>query len=610
MESGGEERLALVVEADRALVRTAREAVGGNGKCAAATAELEAIARRVRGEIAESFEVPLHLLALVRPGSFPRTSSGKVQRRACRDALLTDSLEIIHQWRDPLTLPSRLCAEERKRDNPATTASSSPMRQNVRRIVQTWLRSRPGGEAAVRQLRDDDRLTEVGLESVAAANLVLELERATGTRLNPEVVYDYQTIAELATYLDGLARPGANGGARRAAFRKSLVERDRLAVALKERGEYHYETPFETVGPSAVESAGKRMLMLSSYSYLGLLGNPEVNQAAADAIAEFGTGVHGARLVAGTTTLHRRLEESLARLMNSEDAIVYPAGFVTNLATIAAVVGPGDVVIGDEFNHASIADGCRLSGAEFLVFRHNDLRQLEGYLGLTKARNTLVVVDAVYSMEGDVAPIPEISELCRRFGALLMVDEAHSLGVLGKCGRGVQEHFGLRADAIDLKMGALSKCIPSQGGFVAGDVDLISFLRHNARGYMFSSASSPPTIAGALKAIDVLLREPERVERLRRNTSRFVNGIRRLGFRTTATTTAIVPILCADQDQTLRMVTSCRRRGLFVVPIFYPVVPMNAPRIRITLTAGLSDEDIESALVILDKAGREVGIIG
>jgi glycine C-acetyltransferase len=352
------------------------------------------------------------------------------------------------------------------------------------------------------------------------------------------------------------------------------------------------------------------MLMFSSYSYLGLVGHPEVNEAAKAAIDAYGTGSHGARLIAGTTEAHRRFEHEIAGFVGAEAAVVFNTGYVTNLATVAALVGEGDCVLGDEYNHASIADGCRFSGAEAVTFRHNDPGSLEERLRGAGGRGKLVVVDAVYSMEGDVAPLPEIVELCDRYDALLMVDEAHSLGVLGATGRGILEHFGLPPDAIDVKMGTLSKSLGSCGGYIAGDSALVDHLRHAARGYLFSVAAPAPQVAAALKGLELLRREPGRVEILRENTFRFVAGLKRLGFRLTDTRTPIVPILCDTDDRAREMTARCREMGLFVVPIAYPAVPMNSPRVRASVTASHAPADIDLALDILGRAGREAGLIG
>jgi glycine C-acetyltransferase len=251
-------------------------------------------------------------------------------------------------------------------------------------------------------------------------------------------------------------------------------------------------------------------------------------------------------------------------------------------------------------------DGCRFSGAEFLQYRHQDMEELERCLAQAGGRQTLVVVDGVFSMDGDVVHLPGVVERCRKHGALLMVDEAHSFGVLGKTGLGVLEHFGLPSDAIDVKMGTLSKALCSTGGFVAGSRTLIDYLRHHARGYVFSGALPNADVAAAEAAIDVLREEPERLTRLWRNRERFFEGVQALGFDTFTSTTPIVPLATQTEEKTFAMTRHCRDHGLFVVPVFYPAVPKNAPRLRTCVMASHTDEDIDFALDVLDKAKASV----
>jgi glycine C-acetyltransferase len=303
------------------------------------------------------------------------------------------------------------------------------------------------------------------------------------------------------------------------------------------------------------------------------------------------------------------LEGKLADFMSTEDAIVYSSGYVTNLATISTLVGPGDCVIGDQWNHASIMDGCRMSGAEFLEFKHNDVQSLAEQLERTSGANTLVVVDAVFSMDGDIMDIPATVDLCKKFGALLMVDEAHSLGVLGKTGRGVQEHFGLHPEDIDVKMGTLSKTFAGCGGFVAGREELTTFLRHHARGYIFSGALPAGQASVAIAALEVLEREPQLVDRLRHNTDRYLMGLKSLGFDTAKSVTPIVPVMTKKDDVALEMTRICRSEGLLVIPVCYPAVPMDAPRLRTCVSAIQTDEDIDFALDVLARAGRQTKLI-
>ena len=397
---------------------------------------------------------------------------------------------------------------------------------------------------------------------------------------------------------------------------KSVAFPQRMAQAmerihqLRAADRYPFHRVMSGFDGGSVIADGQKMRMLGSYEYLNILDHPLRVAAAKKALDDFGTGGKGVPILAGRTTIHVELEKRLAHLMNAEDAIVYSGGYITNLATVATFVGLGDVVIGDALNHASIVDGCRYSGARFVTFAHNDLAALERLLAENAGTHTLVVVEGAFSMDGDIGIIPPVAELCRQHGAYLMVDEAHSLGVLGATGRGVQEHFGLSADAIDLKMGTLSKALGGVGGFVAGKADIIDFMRHQSRGYLFSGALPPPNAAASLAALDVLEQEPWRVERLQANARRWRDGLKTLGFDTFASETPIVPVRMPDETAAFEFAHRCKERGVFVVPVVFPAVPQNAPRLRTCVTAGLTDADLDMALEVFAKTGRELGVIG
>ncbi len=487
-------------------------------------------------------------------------------------------------------------------------------------VVVDWLNREAGQD--LDEVDYDAALFELGVDSLGAASIAAELERATGKCLDPEVLFELETIDELAGHLNSLpaapasADASANGNdvaTQPAVDGPELIEHyrrlNRRVRSLKEEGLYFFEPEISQHDGAWVTADGKRMLMLGSYEYLGLLGHPHLEQTAIRAIEEFGTGHHGVRLLAGTTTVHRRLEAKLAALMRADDAIVFSSGYVTNLTTISTLIGRGDCVIGDQWNHASIVDGCRMSGADFLEFRHNDMHALAEQLATASPRRTLVVVDAVFSMDGDICDLPAVVKLCRRHGALLMVDEAHSLGVLGRSGRGVQEHFDLDPDAIDVKMGTLSKSLASCGGFVAGRDEIITFLRHHARGYIFSGALPAPGASAAIAALEVLEREPQRVENLWNNVDYYISGLKDLGFDTGLSVTPIVPVMTRDDDTTLEMTRICRAAGLLAIPVCFPAVPVDAPRLRTCVSAIHSRQDIDFALEVLARAGRETGLI-
>jgi glycine C-acetyltransferase len=387
----------------------------------------------------------------------------------------------------------------------------------------------------------------------------------------------------------------------------ALVER---VTALKAEDLYYYNQPVaELRGGARVVVNGREMGMYASYSYLGLVGHPRINAAARNAIDKYGTGTHGVRTLAGSLSLHKELEEIIAEFKGTEAAITYTSGYVTNLTVVSTLLGRGDYVISDKLNHASIVDGCLMSGAKFLRFRHNDMADLEERLQRIEAGATkLVVVDAVFSMDGDIIDFPKLVELCQKYRAWLMVDEAHSLGVLGKTGRGIEEHYGLPG-TIDIKMGTLSKTIPSVGGYIAGRKELIDFLRHTSRAYIFSAALPPAQTAAAMESFKVILDEPWRIEKLHANTDQFIKGLQARGFDTMQTCTAIVPVLCGADEMAFSMTRAAQHEGVFVLPVVSPAVPPGLARLRATVTAAHEADEIEQAMDVIESAGKRVGVI-
>jgi glycine C-acetyltransferase len=352
-----------------------------------------------------------------------------------------------------------------------------------------------------------------------------------------------------------------------------------------------------------------RMTLFGSYSYLALNNHPRINRAAQEAILRYGTGAHGARLLAGTLEIHRELEAELARFKGAEAAVTFSSGYAANVSTITSLVGRHDTVICDKLNHASIVDGCNLSRAKLVRFRHNDMEHLAACLAdPAHPGRKLVVVDAVFSMDGDVIHLPEVSRLCRQYGALLMVDEAHALGMLGANGRGIEEHFGLPTDTIDVKMGTLSKAIPSVGGYIAGSRRLCDFLALQARGFVYSGALPPASSAAALEALRVIQDEPERLARLRENVRHFAATLRGMGLTYTDATTAIFPVICGDDWDAFRLAHYCQERGFYVQGIPHPVVPKGAARLRVAITAGHRKEQLDAFAAVLDQGLAELGI--
>lgn len=365
----------------------------------------------------------------------------------------------------------------------------------------------------------------------------------------------------------------------------------------------------ELNGGARVIVDGREMEMYASYSYLGLIGHPRINQAARIAIEKYGTGTHGVRTLAGSLPIHYELEDSIANFKHTESAITFSSGYVTNLSTVSTLLGRDDYAISDKLNHASIVDGCIMSRAKFVRFKHNDMDSLEVQMKqIPESATKLIISDAVFSMDGDITDLPRLVEISKKFSAWLMIDEAHSIGVLGKTGNGIEEHFGVN-NVIDIKMGTLSKTIPSVGGYIAGKKDLIQYLRHTSRAYIFSAALPPAQAAAANEAFKVIIDEPWRIDNLSINSKIFINGLKDRGLNTMNSKTAIVPILCGDDASAYKMTKYSQEHGIFVLPVVSPAVQSGLARLRATITAAHKPGDIERAMDIIKDAGKEYGLI-
>lgn len=358
-----------------------------------------------------------------------------------------------------------------------------------------------------------------------------------------------------------------------------------------------------------VQIGKQRCIQLSSNNYLGLTAHPKLKQAAAKAIEEWGVGTGSVRTIAGTFTLHEELERRLAQFKKTEAALVFQSGFTANVGILTSLLGKKDVVISDELNHASIIDGIRLTKAERRIYRHVDLQDLERALQETKeARNRLVVTDGVFSMDGDIAPLPDIVERCEYYGAWLMVDDAHASGVLGEQGRGTVDHFGLHG-RVQIQVGTLSKAIGVLGGYVASSQAVRDYLIQHARPFLFSTSHPPAVTAACMAALDVLESEPYWIKRLWSNTRYFKQKLQNLGFDIGQSQTPITPIIVSEETVALQMAAALREEGVFVQGIVYPTVPKGKARLRTIVTAEHRQEELDQCLQALEKVGKETGII-
>ncbi len=375
-----------------------------------------------------------------------------------------------------------------------------------------------------------------------------------------------------------------------------------------EAGFYPYFIPLTENDGSVAEYQGHRLIMCGSNNYLGLTTHPKVRQAAREALDRFGTSCTGSRFLNGTLELHEQLERELAKWVGKPAALVFSTGMQTNLGTVSALVGRGDIVVLDKEDHASIVDGARLSWGETRRFQHNDMADLDQVLtGIPGGKGKLVVVDGVFSMEGDIVLLPDVVRLCRKHGARLMVDDAHALGVLGG-GRGTAAHFGLTSE-VDLIVGTFSKSLASIGGFVAGDETVIHYIKHHARALIFSASIPPASAAAALAALRVMREEPDRVARVNKIADRMRRHFRKMGFNIGNSATPVVPIIIGDIHRTLMTWKLLFEKGVFVNVALPPAVPEGRELLRTSFMATHTDEQLDYVIGTFEAVGRQVGLI-
>ena len=372
-------------------------------------------------------------------------------------------------------------------------------------------------------------------------------------------------------------------------------------------GHYPYFIPLEDTEGTEVVINGKLLIMIGSNNYLGLTTHPKVREAAIEAIKQYGTGCTGSRFLNGNLAIHNKLEQDLAEFVGKEAGLIFSTGMQTNLGAISCLVGRGEIVITDRQDHASIIDGCRLSYGTMKRFRHNDMVHLEKVLQADADTGKLVVVDGIYSMGGDIAPVPQLVELCQKYGARLMLDDAHSLGVLDK-GRGTAGHFSL-TDEVDLIMGTFSKSFASIGGVIVGDFDVIDYVRHNARAQIFSASMPPPAVATVAACLEIIKAEPERCQRVMDIGARMRKGYHEMGFSTLTSETPIVPIFIGDETKTFVFWKALFEAGIYVNPVVPPAVPPNQSLFRTSYMATHTEAQMDRVLETFYKVGKELAII-
>ncbi len=395
-------------------------------------------------------------------------------------------------------------------------------------------------------------------------------------------------------------------------IQKSLFERlDAFTIPdeLKAAGIYPYFRSIEENYDTEVIIGGKRLLMFGSNSYMGLTNHPKVKEAAKKAIDKYGSSCSGSRFLNGTSRLHIELEEKLADHLGKEAALTFTTGFQTNLGTVAALTGRSGVLILDELDHASIIEGSRLSFSKVLKFVHNNMKDLENSLkSVEKEKIKMIVVDGIFSMEGDICNLPEITRLAKKYQATVMVDDAHALGVIGELGKGTADHFGL-TDEVDLIMGTFSKSLASVGGFIASTAEIVNYLQHHARPMIFSASMPPSAAAAAMAALEIIQTEPERQEKLWSNTAYMANAMQELGFDTNTSETPIIPIYIRDNHLTFQFTQELFEEGIFVNPVVSPAVRSDSSLVRMSIMATHTKKQLDEAIDKIEKVAARLNIL-
>ncbi|MEO8494860.1 MAG: aminotransferase class I/II-fold pyridoxal phosphate-dependent enzyme [Planctomycetota bacterium] len=587
------------------------------------------VIQAIRSNVAREHELPPDVIALVRFGSMPKTSSGKIQRHACRAAFLEDSLPVIARWTAwsggvEVDGESSVIVES----PPATTtAHAAPRRAldslqvevNPRVADVVMHHVREIAKERAKGMTIDSNIVEMGLDSLERLQIAHALEEAFGGRFPEEVLSEIETCREVTlavqTHIGTQARiRDLPSSAERPSHEKrdiqpadyqfaEMAEYKRLkqqATLLSFTGIPNpYFTRHEGITNDRTVIGGRELISWASYNYLGMSGDPTVTEAAREATTKFGTSVSASRLVSGEKTIHRELEQGIANFLGVDDAIAFVGGHSTNETTIGHLFGPGDLILHDALSHNSIMQGAILSGARRRGFDHNNWEQLDSILGEIRHeyRRVLVVIEGVYSMDGDYPDLTKFVEVKQRHKAFLMVDEAHSMGTMGASGRGISEHFGVDARRVDILMGTLSKSFGTCGGYIAGCNELVEYLKYTAPGFVYSVGLSPPNCAAALASLRVLQNEPERVAKLQANSRLFLRSAKERGLNTGfSNNTAVVPVIIGNSLNALRLSRALFEDGINVQPILYPAVEEKAARLRFFITSMHTDEQIRQTV--------------
>jgi len=593
--------------------------------------EIAAAFEAIRSKLARDHEVAAEGIVLVRPNSVPKTSSGKIQRHACKRQFLDGTLEVVERlvsWEKPVGQASTAAtgsasgAPRLARNRPVgeATRAHRPDRELPQEIVQTVFdHVRRIAKERAGNLTLDTNIVELGLDSLERMEIVASLEEAFGARFPEQVLPLIETCREVTEaiidHMPAAAKQPAEQPVRLdselgadvwdiAQFPEVRALEQNFAMVRDAGLENPYFTLHEGLTNDRTQIGGRELVSWATYNYLAMSGEPEVAAAAKNAVDRFGTSVSASRLVSGEKTIHQELEREIARFIGTEDAITFVGGHATNETVIGHVVGPGDLVLHDAFSHNSLLQGALLSGARRRPFPHNDYDAAEKLLAQMRSqyRRVLVVIEGIYSMDGDFAELPKFIGLAKRHKALLMVDEAHSIGVMGVRGRGIGEHFGVNPEDVDIWMGTLSKALGSCGGYIAGTKTLVRWLKYTCPGFVYSVGLPPAAAGAALGALRLLQREPQRVERLHANARLFLQLAKEAGLDTGPSGgSAIIPVILGNSMNALRLSRSMFARGINVQPILYPAVEESAARLRFFITSRHTPDQIRRTVAALHE---------
>lgn len=597
------------------------------------------VIKAIRREVTAQHELPPDAVVLVRFGTLPRTSSGKIQRHACRDLFTSGSLKIVAQWKSwEIDLPTSepmiaaSTAHAPAGSTRVSTASSAVAGQPDHEIVDIVMDAiKAVAQERAKQLELDTNIVlDLGLDSLERMQIAHSLEQTFDGRFPENVLQEIETVREVAEAIEkhmgkkrmrrslvptetGL-KPADSRQVQPEDFKfDQLPEYRRLKRTQAQFAMTGVPNPYFSVHEGLVRDTtqigGRQLISFASYNYLGMSGDPEVVKATQEAALKYGTSVSASRLVSGEKPIHRELEKSIAQWIGVEDAVVMVGGHATNETTIGHLVGPGDLILHDALSHNSIVQGAILSGARRRPFPHNDWQSLDSILQEVRAsyRRILVVIEGVYSMDGDFPDLPKFIEVKQRHQAWLMVDEAHSAGTMGKTGRGIAEHFDCNARDVDIWMGTLSKSYGSCGGYIAGCQALVELLKYTAPGFVFSVGLSPTNTAAALASLNCMKKYPQRVETLRQRSALFLSEAKRNGLNTgDSNLTPVVPVITGNSLHALMVSRKMFEAGVNVQPILYPAVEEAAARLRFFINSTHTEEQIKYAVEKVTQALHEV----